>query len=221
MTGPIRILVVLALAACANARPRDVVKDKFNDLGRKTKSVAKHWAKQIEKKEGPKLPTEKLSKIPHHIKNRTRPVAIPKVDSAIPMSMLGGCGRKLAAKNLKKSAQAAKLWKNSFLQMQGALRGQKAPEHPGAESYAVPGAGATQVMASEGKSTPGSVDGQEPYVTVLKDGFFEVGCFFDTMLSAGDMYGNDKDKYNMGHANVAIALYDELLLGEDKEPMTP
>merc|ERR1719265_2304549 len=29
------------------------------------------------------------------------------------------------------------------------------------------------------------------------------------------------DKYNMAHANVAIALYDELLLGEDKEPMTP
>jgi len=58
-------------------------------------------------------------------------------------------------------------------------------------------------------------------VTVLKDGFFEVGCFFDTMLSAGDLYGNDKDKYNMGHANVAIALYDELLLDADKEPMTP
>jgi hypothetical protein len=137
------------------------------------------------------------------------------------MSMLGGCGRKLAAKNLKKSAQAAKLWKNSFLQTQGALRGQKAPEHPGAESFAVPGAGATQTLADEGKSTPGSVDGQAPYVTVLKDGFFEVGCFFDTMLTSGDLYGNDKDKYKMGNANVAIALYDELLLDADKEPMTP
>merc|ERR1719161_1955988 len=128
---------------------------------------------------------------------------------------------KLAAKNLKKSPKAAKLWKNSLLQVQGALRGKKAPEHPGAESFAVPGAGATQTLADEGKSTLGSVDGQAPYVTVLKDGFFEVGCFFDTMLSAGDLYGNDKDKYNMGMQNVAIALYDELLLDADKEPMTP
>lgn len=221
MTGPAHILVVLALAVCVNARPRDVVADKFRDLGKKTKNVAKHWAKQIEKKEGPKLPTEKLSKIPQRYKNHTSSVPIPQVDSAIPMSMLGGCGRKLAAKNLKKSPKAAKLWKNSLLQVQGGLRGKKAPEHPGEESFAVPGAGATQTMADEGRSTPGSVDGQEPYVTVLKDGFFEVGCFFDTMLSAGDLYGNDKDKYNMGHANVAIALYDELLLDADKGPMTP
>merc|ERR1719161_1641991 len=128
---------------------------------------------------------------------------------------------KLAAKNLKKSPKAAKLWKNSLLQVQGALRGKKAPEHPGAESFAVPGAGATQTLADEGKSTLGSVDGQEPYVTVLKDGFFEVGCFFDTMLSSGDKFGNDADKYKMGCADVSIALYDELLLDEDKGPMTP
>jgi hypothetical protein len=221
MTGRICVLAVLALAAIVDARPRDVVKDKFRELGKQTKSAAKHWQKQIEKKEGPKMPTEKLMKIPKHIKNRTRAVAIPEVKSVIPMSNLGGCGRKLAAKHLKKSADAARLWKNSFLQVQGAFRGAKAPEHPGRESFAVPGAGATQTMADEGKSTKGSVDGQEPYVTVLKDGFFEVGCFFDTMLSAGDLYGNDKDKYNMGHANVAIALYDELLLDADKEPMTP
>jgi len=215
--------MALALAAFADARPRDVVADKFRDLGKQTKSVAKHWQKQIEKKEGPKLPTAKLAKIPEHIKNRTRAVSIPEVNSVMPMSMLGGCGRKLAAKKigLKKSPAAARLWKNSFLQIQGALRGGKAPEHPGVESFAVPGAGATQTMADEGLSTPGSVDGQEPYVTVLKDGWFEVGCFFDTMLSSGDLYGNDKDKYKMGNANVAIALYDELLLDEDKEPMTP
>merc|ERR1719333_623480 len=61
----------------------------------------------------------------------------------------------------------------------------------------------------------------EPYVTVLKDGFFEVGCFFDTLLKSGDKFGNDKDQYKMDYAKVAIALYDELLLDEDKEPMTP
>merc|ERR1719272_2348193 len=122
---------------------------------------------------------------------------------------------------LKKSPAAAKLWKtNSFLQV-SSLRGGQPPEHPGRESFAVPGAGADQVMADEGKSTPGSVDGQEPYVTVLKDGFFEVGCFFDTLLSAGDMHGNDADKYNMGITGVSIALYDELVLDENMEPMTP
>merc|ERR1719191_29422 len=142
---------------------------------------------------------------------------------------LGGCGRKLSAKKmgLKKSAKAAKLWKNSSLLQVGtsSFRGRKAPEHPGRESFSVPGAGATQVLKDEGRSTTGSVDGQEAYVTVLKDGFFEVGCYFDRMLTAGDKFGNDADKYKMGYddgsSDVSIALYDELILDEDKEAMFP
>merc|ERR1719265_2535130 len=197
---------------------KNSVQAKFRELGKQTKNVAAKWQKKIEQK-NPPLPKE-ISKIPQHIKTRN---VKAEINSAIPVSSLGGCGRKIAARKmgLKKSATAARLWKNtSFLEV-SSFRGRKAPEHPGRESFAVPGAGATQVVADEGKSTRGTVDGEEPYVTVLKDGFFEVGCYFDTMLSAGDLYGNDKDKYNMGHANVAIALYDELLLDEDKEPMTP
>merc|ERR1719265_646662 len=197
---------------------KNSVQAKFRELGKQTKNVAAKWQKKIEQK-NPPLPKE-ISKIPQHIKTRN---VKAEINSAIPVSSLGGCGRKIAARKmgLKKSTTAARLWKNtSFLEV-SSLRGRRQPEHPGRESFAVPGAGATQVMADEGRNTKGSVDGQEPYVTVLKDGFFEVGCYFDTMLTAGDKFGNDADKYNMAHANVAIALYDELLLGEDKEPMTP
>jgi len=199
-------------------KPKDPVAQKFKELGKQTKSVSVKWKKTIAEKSTP-LPKE-VSKIPQHIKRRN---VISEVNTAIPVSSLGGCGRKIAARKmgLKKSAAAAKLWKNMSLLEVRSFRGKKAPEHPGRESFAVPGAGATQVMADEGKSTPGSVDGQEPYVTVLKDGFFEVGCFFDTLLTAGDKFGNDADKYNMGQFDVSIALYDELLLDEDKEPMSP
>lgn len=108
------------------------------------------------------------------------------------------------------------------MQLQSKFRGASlAPEHPGRESFSVPGAGATQVLKDEGRSMTGSVDGQEAYVTVLKDGFFEVGCFHDAMLSGGDKFGNDADKYKMDYANVAIAKYDELILEENKEAMTP
>merc|ERR1719265_1769458 len=135
---------------------------------------------------------------------------------------LGGCGRKIAARKMciKKSPTAAKLWKSSSLIQTGSFR-KKAPEHPGRESFAVPGAGGTQVLKDEGRSTTGSVGGEEAYVTVLKDGFFEVGCYFDTMLTAGDKFGNDADKYNMDHSGVSVALYDELILDENKEAMTP
>merc|ERR1719390_99620 len=116
---------------------------------------------------------------------------------------------------LKRSAKAAKLFKQkSLLEVQAHLRGRKAPEHPGRESFSVPGAGGTQVMKDEGRSTPGSVDDQEPYVTVLKDGWFEVGCYFDRMLSHGDKFGNDADKYKMDDMDVSIALYDELILDD-------
>merc|ERR1719453_2930547 len=145
------------------------------------------------------------------------------------VNSLGGCGRKLNAKKmgLKKSAKAATLWKNSLLQVSksvSSFRGKKAPEHPGRESFSVPGAGADQVVKDEGRSITGTVYGEEPYVTVLKDGWFEVGCYFDRLLTAGDKFGNDADQYKMGateSVNVSIALYDELILDDEKESMTP
>jgi hypothetical protein len=213
--------VVLALLGAASATPVDPVSQKFEALGNHTKAVTAGWHK-TENDRNPKLPIEKLKSIPKHIKSRN---AIPEVNHVIPVMSLGGCGQKIAAKKmgLKKSAKAAKLWKNSsFLQVEASsFRGRKAPEHPGRESFSVPGSGGTQVMKDEGRSTTGTVAGDEPYVTVLKDGFFEVGCYFDTMLTAGDKFGNDADKYNMEMSGVSIALYDELILDEDKEAMYP
>jgi len=230
-SASMRTIVVIALFAFGSAgnprrpgkpvdedKPADPLKQKFRELGKQTKTVAAKWHQKIDEKKA-SLPKE-LSKIPRRIKNRN---VISEINSAIPVSSLGGCGRKIAARKmgLKKTPAAAKLWKNSSFLEVSSFRGRRAPEHPGRESFAVPGAGATQTLADEGMSTTGSVGGQEPYVTVLKDGFFEVGCFFDTLLTAGDKFGNDKDKYNMAMQDVSIALYDELLLGENKEPMTP
>jgi len=210
---------VIALLALASAKPQDDVSKKFEALGNATKAVAAGWKNKTAEK-NPQLPIEKLRSIPNHIKNRH---AVAEVKSVMVVSSLGGCGQKLNAKKmgLKKSAKAAKLWNTSSLLQVGNFRGRKAPEHPGRESFSVPGAGGTQVLKDEGRSTTGSVDGQEAYVTVLKDGFFEVGCYFDRMLSHGDKYGNDADKYKMSSSDVSIALYDELILDENKESMTP
>merc|ERR1719313_28315 len=41
------------------------------------------------------------------------------------------------------------------------------------------------------------------------------------MLTGGDKFGNDADQYKMDYANVAVAKYDELILDENKEAMTP
>lgn len=97
------------------------------------------------------------------------------------------------------------------------LRG-KVVEHPGRDSYALPGAGSEQEVA-EGGAT-GTVAGEEPFDTVLKDGYFLVGCYFDVMVTSADKYGNEKDKYKDA-ASVSIALYDELLDDADKEAMSP
>merc|ERR1719301_166001 len=212
-------ITLLALASAS--KPVDEVSKKFEALGNATKAVTAGWQKKLDEK-NPKLPVEKLKSIPKHIKHRN---AIPEVKSVMVVNSLGGCGRKLSTKKmgLKKSTLAAKLWKNSSLLQVGtsSFRGRKAPEHPGRESFSVPGSGATQVLKDEGRSTTGSVAGEEPYVTVLKDGYFEVGCYFDRMLTHGDKFGNDADKYKMDHSGVSVALYDELILDENKEAMTP
>merc|ERR1719453_1414441 len=142
------------------------------------------------------------------------------------VNSLGGCGRKLNAKKmgLKKSAKAATLWKNSLLQVSksvSSFRGKKAPEHPGRESFSVPGAGADQVLKDVGKSTTGTIDGTEPYVTVLKDGFFEQGCHHDIMFKSGDKYGSYSDEYKKGGIDVSIVRYNEVVLEHDREAVTP
>jgi len=94
-------------------------------------------------------------------------------------------------------------------------------EHAGASSFALPGVGAVQGMKEGG--TTGTVGDEEIFLKVLKDGFFDVGCFDDAMLEFGDKYGNNADKYGSvaSHANVSIVKYSELVHKEDAQPMTP
>jgi len=166
---------------------------KFNELGAKEKNMTVKWHH---------------GKMPQHLRARR---SIPQGDVMF-VNHIGGCGQKM----------------NSQMTPKHTALFQRAPEHPGRDSFALPGAGGEQVLKSEGKSTMGEVKeagqlrgkGQEVFVTVLKDGFWEVGCYKDAMLSTADKYGNDKDKYN-NQAGISIALYNELVLDEKKQPMTP
>jgi len=124
------------------------------------------------------------------------------------------CGTKLKASSvgLKKGAVSAKYFGKSFLQ-----------ENPYDESIVVPGAGSTQVVKSEGNSAMGTVNGLEPMLNVYKDGFWSVGCFMDKMFANYDKYGDNKDRYHKDakFVNISIAGYDELVLKEKQEKMTP
>lgn len=158
-------------------------------------------------------PKPKVPEIPAHIKNASRTkfkAGVGQVLEAIPFHKRGGCGTQIPAKQLglKPKALASLL----------ALR--EPDDHPGRESFSVPGAGIDQVLKDEGKSTHGTVDDKEPFVTVFKDGWFEVGCFNDVMNTKGDKFGNEKDKYN-SVGDVSIARYEELVLKDEQKPMTP
>mmetsp|Transcript_48241 Transcript_48241/g.112884 ORF Transcript_48241/g.112884 Transcript_48241/m.112884 type:complete len:475 (+) Transcript_48241:79-1503(+) len=62
----------------------------------------------------------------------------------------------------------------------------------------------------------------EPFVTVMKDGFYNVACVKDYMYSFGDKYGDGKFAYAVADlSNVSIVHYDTHVLKEDREPMTP
>lgn len=146
------------------------------------------------------------NKVPKHLKIET-----------IPVVALGGCGNRISAKSmgLKRSSEAVRIWKDkSLLQL-------SAPEHPGRNSWAQPGAGVGQTVADNGLGTVGKIGEDEVYVKVLKDGFFEVGCYHDAMLEFADMYGKGKFKYNMANTNTSIALYTELTLKDEQVAMSP
>jgi len=168
---------------------------KFNELGAKKKNVTVNWHH---------------GKMPKHLKKH----GSSPLGDVMYVNHIGGCGQKV----------------NGLIQMTAktATFFQKAPEHPGRESFAMPGAGDQQIIKDEGRSKMGEVKeagqlrgkGKEPYVEVLKDGYWEVGCFKDAMLTTADKYGNNKDQYN-NLASISVALYDELVLREKKQPMTP
>merc|ERR1719456_250252 len=133
----------------------------------------------------------------------------------IPFFKKGGCHKKIAASKLGwKTKKAAKLLatKSNVSRVQ---------EHPGRESFSIPGAGTTQKLADNGLSETGTVAGEEPFVTVLKDGYFEVGCFTDRMITYADKFGDEKDKYGKVAGDVSIVRYEEIVLKEKQVPMTP
>merc|ERR550514_1737139 len=133
----------------------------------------------------------------------------------IPFIKKGGCHKKLSAKKLGwQTKKVAKLLATSS-------NVSKVQEHPGRESFSVPGAGTTQKLADNGLSETGTIGGEEPYVTVLKDGYFEVGCFTDAMNEFGDKFGDEKDKYGAIVGDTSIVRYTEIVLKEKQVAMTP
>uniref|UniRef100_A0A7S0FHF7 WSC domain-containing protein n=1 Tax=Pyrodinium bahamense TaxID=73915 RepID=A0A7S0FHF7_9DINO len=65
---------------------------------------------------------------------------------------------------------------------------------------------------------PGSIT---PFVTVLKDGFFEIACAKDYLLNFGDKFGDGKDSYKLADvSNVSIVHYESFVIKEDRKPMT-
>lgn len=214
----------MALGASASDPVPD--SEKFKDIGKNTKAMKERWA-ELKKKQKPGLPRTRLARdIPQHIKNRTRHHTVAADMTVIPVSHLGACGQKLKL-GLKKTAEVEKVWKLDALKdikpMSRMMRGSlvQTHEHPGRDSYSVPGAGADQVPKDIGKSTTGTIDGTEPFVTVLKDGFFEQGCHHDVMYKSGDKYGSHSDEYKKGDIDVSIVRYNEVVLDFDRKPMTP
>jgi len=64
-------------------------------------------------------------------------------------------------------------------------------------------------------------DSIEPYVTILKDGFFKVACVKDAMYEHGDKFGNNKHSYRMGDVtNSSIVHYTEIVPKRDRKEMT-
>lgn len=79
---------------------------------------------------------------------------------------------------------------------------------------------ATAFLQFENPGAGMNASSVKPFVTVEKDGFFEVACVKDQMLLNGDKHGNGKHQYKMGDvSNVSIIHYSEHVAKEDRKPM--
>jgi len=124
-----------------------------------------------------------------------------------------GCGAKFSLNEMGFKPEAAQFFKKSFLQE---------PEEEDEGSFtSKPGSGSDQKFADNGRSVMGKVAGEEVLVTVYKDGYFGVGCIADSMIKAGDKFGQFKATYKEELTNISIALYSELVLKDAQQPMTP
>jgi len=65
--------------------------------------------------------------------------------------------------------------------------------------------------------SPGDI---EPFVEVLKDGFFETACIKDYMYLHGDAHGGNKHEYKLkAFSNVSIVHYKDIVPSEDQKKM--
>lgn len=126
------------------------------------------------------------------------------------------CDKKATTKKSKShSSQKALIQQDSF------RGGGRRRVSQGDASSSVPGAGGTQVIADEGRSTTGSVNHEEPMDRIYKDGYSEVGCYTDSMVAFGDKFGDNKDQYRMQNSDVSVVWYAQHVLDENKQPMRP
>lgn len=132
----------------------------------------------------------------------------------------GQCGAHKSVDQLgiRRGAEAARLFnKPSLLQSSEP----EEEEEGWPASVAQPGVGANQTKADNGRDKMGSVNGETPFLTVYKDGFWPVGCFKDAMFHYGDKFGTGKHRYKKDFVNISVAVYSDLVLEDKQMPMTP
>lgn len=129
----------------------------------------------------------------------------------------GECGAHKSANEfgIRRGATAARLYNKPSL-----LQEPEEEEWP--TSVAKPGIGGNQVKADNGRDKTGSVNGEEPFLTVYKDGFWPVGCFKDAMYTYANKFGlQNKHKYKKDMENISVAVYSDLVLEDKQLPMAP
>jgi len=192
--------------------------DKFKDLGKETRNVTARWKRYPHRQ-------NRTNETSSALRGQFRRFADKKNVSF--------CGRKVPMKFrylwLEKEPTESDLLgspQKRIYNTWAATRGGRSrmmtsalQKHPGEDSYALPGSGGEQKLAEGGAI--GTVAGEEPFATVLKDGFWEVGCYTDKMVMTGDKFGDEKDKYKGEGGGVSIANYEDLIDDADKKPMTP
>lgn len=68
----------------------------------------------------------------------------------------------------------------------------------------------------------GTVDGQQPFLNVYKDGFWHVNCIADELEVKGDKHGGNAQRYESGEAfGTSIVRYDTVVDSDKQESMTP
>jgi len=169
---------------------------KFEDLGNQTRNITARWKRYPHRQE----------------RNQT----------ASDYHNVSFCGRKVPRKfrhffkNQTEEDILGPVDKRSYNLFRATRTGSALQKKSNLRAKQVPGS--DQKLAEGGAA--GKVAGKEPFATVLKDGYWPVGCYTDKMVTSADKFGDEKDKYN-DLAGVSIALYDELLDKADHKPMTP